>query len=183
MLQLGLQKVCWSHQRKMDNFLANVSWNTQSSHLTIETVSPEGIFTVIASIVVLSFFVISHVRLTCFQVKIHHGCTSTLRSRQRTPNALQAAHSKRTPNALQAAHSKHTPVMHSQRTPVMHLQRTPTSFKYLHPHSQRTPGSALPVHSRQRTPNALQTAHSKRTPCNALQTLSSDALTTHSTLI
>ena len=44
MLQLGLQKACWSHQRKMDNFLANVSWNTRSSHLTIETVSPEGIF-------------------------------------------------------------------------------------------------------------------------------------------
>ena len=104
-------------------------------------------------------------------------------SKRTLGSALQTHSTQRTPNALQAAHSKRTPVMHSQRTPVMHLQRTPTSFKYLHPHSQRTLGSALPMHSRQRTPNALQTAHSKRTPCNALQTHSSDALTTHSTLI
>ena len=96
---------------------------------------------------------------------------------KRTPgNALQTHSRQRTPNALKAAHSKRTPVMHSQRTPVMHLQRTPTSFKYLHPHSQRTPGSALPMHSRQRTPNALQTAHSKRTPCNALQWCTHNAL-------
>ena len=177
MFQLGLQKACWSHQRKMDNFLANVSWNTQSSHLTTETVSPEGIFSVIASIVVLSFFVISHVRLTCFQVKIHHGCTSTLRSRQRTPNALQAAHSKRTPGSALPMHSRqHTPnalqwcthnalrwcTCNALQPHLNICTRTPNALQAVH--SQCTPGNALPMHSRQRTPNALHAMHSKRTP-------------------
>ena len=96
---------------------------------------------------------------------------------KRTPGSALQTHSRqRTPNALQAAHSKRIPVMHSQRTLVMHLQRTPTSFKYLHPHSQRTPGSALPMHSRQRTPNALQTAHSMQCTPNALQWCTHNAL-------
>ena len=132
---------------------------------------------VIASIVVLPFFVISHVRLTCFQVKIHHGCTSTLRSRQCTPSSALQTHSRqRTPNAYQAAHTKRTPVMHSQRTPVMHLQRTPTSFKYLHPHSRHTPGSALPATHSQCTPDSALQTHSMQCTRNALQWCTHNAL-------
>ena len=44
MLQLGLQKACWSHRVEMENFLASMSWKTQSSNLRIEIVSPEGTF-------------------------------------------------------------------------------------------------------------------------------------------
>ena len=96
---------------------------------------------------------------------------------KRTPGSALQTHSRqRTPNALQAAHSKCTPVMHSQRTPVMHLQRTPTSFKYLHPHSQRTPGSALQATHSQCTPDSALQTHSMQCTPNALQWCTHNAL-------
>ena len=175
MLQLGLQKPVEVTKGRWIIFL--LTWVETHESLDNRDCKSGRHISVIASIVVLSFFVIFHVRLTCFQVKIHHGCTSTLRSRQRTPNALQAAHSKRTPGSALPLHSRqHTPnalqwcthnalrwcTCNALQPHLNICTRTPNALQAVH--SQCTPGNALPMHSRQRTPNALHAMHSKRTP-------------------